>query len=59
MACGTLMVSFKVGSVPDLVCPNLTGYLAEAENPQDFCQGVVQLLEDAPLREKMSANCRA
>jgi len=53
------MVSFKVGSVPDLVCPNLTGYLAEAENPQDFCQGVVQLLEDAPLREKMSANCRA
>ncbi len=59
MACGTPMVSFKIGGVPDLVRPNVTGYLAEAENPQDFCQGVVQLLEDAPLREKMSENCRA
>lgn len=59
IACGTPMVSFKIGGVPDLVRPNVTGYLAEAENPQDFCQGVVQLLEDAPLREKMITNCRA
>ncbi|NBD31893.1 MAG: glycosyltransferase [Cyanobacteria bacterium] len=59
MACGTPMVSFKVGGVPDLVRPNVTGYLAEAENPQDFCQGVVQLLEDAALRQRMSENCRA
>jgi glycosyltransferase involved in cell wall biosynthesis len=59
MACGTPMVSFNIGGVPDLVRPNQTGYLAEAENAQDFCQGIVQLLEDAPLREKMSANCRA
>jgi len=59
MACGTPMVSFKIGGVPDLVRPNLTGYLAKAENPQDFCRGVVQLLEDASLREKMSETCRA
>ena len=31
------MVSFKVGGVPDLVRPAITGYLAEAENPQDLC----------------------
>ena len=59
MACGTPMVSFNVGGVSDLVRPNQTGYLAEAENAQDFCQGIVQLLEDTPLREKMSENCRA
>jgi glycosyltransferase involved in cell wall biosynthesis len=59
MACGTPMVSFNVGGVPDLVRPNQTGYLAEAENPQDFSQGIVQLLEDSSLREKMSQNCRA
>jgi len=59
MACGTPMVSFNIGGVPDLVRPNETGYLAEAENAQDFCQGIVQLLEDSSLREKMSANCRA
>jgi glycosyltransferase involved in cell wall biosynthesis len=59
MACGTPMVSFNVGGVPDLVRPNETGYLAQAEDAQDFCQGVVQLLEDRELREKMSKNCRA
>lgn len=59
MACGTPMVSFNIGGVPDLVRPNETGYLAQAEDAQAFCQGVVQLLEDRELREKMSENCRA
>ena len=53
------MVSFNIGGVPDLVRPNETGYLAEAENTQDFSQGILQLLENTPLREKMSANCCA
>jgi glycosyltransferase involved in cell wall biosynthesis len=58
MACGTPMVSFKVGGVPDLVRHGLTGYLAAREDPQDFCQGIVQLLEDQALRGKMAENCR-
>ncbi len=59
MACGTPMVSFKVGGVPDLVRPGVTGYLAQPEDAQDFCNGIVQLLEDETLRERMSQNCRA
>lgn len=59
MACGTPMVSFKVGGVPDLVRPGITGYLAEPENTQDFANGIIQLLEDQELREQMSQNCRA
>lgn len=59
MACGTPMVSFKVGGVPELVRPGITGYLAEPENPQDLCEGIVQLLEDEALRASMSQNCRA
>lgn len=58
MACGTPMVSFNDGGVPDLVRPNITGYLAQPENTQDFCNGIVQLLEDNKLRAKMSENCR-
>jgi glycosyltransferase involved in cell wall biosynthesis len=58
MACGTPMVSFKVGGVPDLVRPGITGYLAEAENPQDLCRGIVELLEDEALRVSMGKNCR-
>ena len=59
MACGTPMVSFKVGGVPDLVRPGITGYLAEPEDTQDFARGVQELLEDAKLRSQMSQNCRA
>jgi glycosyltransferase involved in cell wall biosynthesis len=58
MACGTPMVSFKVGGVPDLVRPGVTGYLAQPEDAQDFCNGIIQLLEDDILREEMSKNCR-
>ena len=59
MACGTPMVSFKVGGVPDLVRPGITGYLAEPENVTDFANGVVGLLEAPHLREQMSEQCRA
>lgn len=58
MACGTPMVSFDVGGVPELVRPNLTGYLAKVNDPQDLCDGIIKLLKDKPLREQMSQNCR-
>ena len=44
MACGTPMVSFAVGGVPDLVRPAVTGFLAEPESAADFRSGIVQLL---------------
>jgi glycosyltransferase involved in cell wall biosynthesis len=59
MACGTPMISFKVGGVSDLVRPEITGYLAQPEDAQDLAKGIVKLLEDQSLREKMSQNCRA
>jgi glycosyltransferase involved in cell wall biosynthesis len=59
MACGTPMVSFDIGGVPDLVRHNITGYLAKPEDIQDFSNGIVQLLEDDQLRQNMSKNCRA
>ena len=59
MACGMPMVWFKVGAVPDLVRPGITGYLAALEDAQDFSQGIVQLLEDKRLREQMGEKCRA
>lgn len=59
MACGTPMVSFKIGGVPDLVRPGITGYLATPEDAEDFCHGIVQLLEDRNLWTHMSQQCRA
>jgi glycosyltransferase involved in cell wall biosynthesis len=59
MACGTPMVSFDVGGVPDLVRPGLTGYLAQPESASDLRDGIVQLLEDESLRSRMRQQCRA
>jgi glycosyltransferase involved in cell wall biosynthesis len=59
MSCGTPMVSFRVGGVPDLVRPGITGYLAEPEDSADLASGIVKLLEDNGLRMQMSQNCRA
>ena len=58
MACGTPMVSFKVGGVPDLVRHDITGYLAQPEDAEDFSKGIEELLEDSNLRAKMSQTCR-
>ncbi|MBH8571520.1 glycosyltransferase family 4 protein [Nostocaceae cyanobacterium CENA369] len=58
MACGTPMVSFKIGGVPDLVRHGITGYLATPEDADDFCSQIVELLEDQSLRDRMSQNCR-
>ncbi|MCM1981241.1 glycosyltransferase [Lyngbya confervoides BDU141951] len=59
MACGLPMVSFKVGGVPDLVRPGVTGYLAAPEDPQNFAQGIVQLLENREPHRKMAEHYRA
>jgi glycosyltransferase involved in cell wall biosynthesis len=59
MACGTPMISFKIGGVPELVRPSITGYLAEPENVGEFCTGIAHLLKDQNLREHMSQQCRA
>lgn len=58
MACGTPMVSFEIGGVPDLVRPLTTGYLAKPEDAKDMADGIVQLLEDNDLREAMGQQCR-
>jgi glycosyltransferase involved in cell wall biosynthesis len=59
MACGTPMVSFRVGGVPDTVRHEVTGYAAAPEDALDLRAGIMKLLENEPLRLKMSENCRA
>ncbi|WP_421656723.1 glycosyltransferase family 4 protein [Leptothermofonsia sp. ETS-13] len=58
MACGTPAVSCKVGGVPELIRPGVTGYLAEPGNPADLCKGILELLEDHALRDRLGQHCR-
>lgn len=58
MACGTPMVSFAVGGVPDLVRNGETGFTAMPENVEDFVRLLAQLLGDDALRFRMGVRCR-
>ncbi|MFQ5604269.1 MAG: glycosyltransferase [bacterium] len=57
-ACGTPVVSFRVGGVSEHVRSGLTGYLAEAENSDDFASGIQELLEDNSMRESLGQQGR-
>ncbi|NJL47611.1 MAG: glycosyltransferase [Leptolyngbyaceae cyanobacterium SM2_5_2] len=58
MACGTPIVSFNVGGVPEMVRPGITGLLASPEDPDDLVAKITQILEDDSLLQLMKQNCR-
>ncbi len=58
-ACGTPVVSFRVGGVPDHVRPEITGYLAEPGDAKGFAQGIMQLLDDKDALVQMRQRCRS
>ena len=58
MACGTPMISFDIGGIPDLVRPEITGKLAKPEDPKDLTQKIIELLEDQNQRGKLAQTCR-
>lgn len=53
MACGTAVVSFDVGGVPELVRQNKTGLLAEPENAKALARCLDDLLSDEHGRKSM------
>lgn len=58
MACGTPVVGFDVGGIPDIVRPGKTGLLAPAEDVPALGNAIRQLLTDDATRAAMSDNCR-
>ncbi len=58
MACGTPVVSFPVGGMPDMITTGVTGIVAEDMSSQSLAAGILKLTSDRRLREKMNANCR-
>lgn len=58
MACGTPVVAFDVGGVPELVRPGVTGYLAAPNQALDLSNSVVRLLDDRSELANMANRCR-
>lgn len=58
MACGTPVVGFDVGGIPDMVRPGETGLLALPEDVSSLKRAIETLLDDDELRATMSRECR-
>ena len=58
LACGTPVVSFDVGGVPEMVRHMETGYLVRYKDANDLAQGIRVLLNDDNLRLRMRHRCR-
>ena len=58
MACGTPIVSFDIGGVPEMVRHMETGYLARYRDTDDLARGIQLLLNDDNLRTRMRHRCR-
>lgn len=59
MLCGTPVVAFPVGNVPDLLEHGRTGYIARHLDAEDLCQGIRWALEaDGRLALQRSLACR-
>jgi glycosyltransferase involved in cell wall biosynthesis len=57
LACGTPVVAFKTGGIPDMVDHKETGYLAGLKNIEDLISGI-KWVETHPELNRISENCR-
>ncbi|MBU1397594.1 MAG: glycosyltransferase, partial [Proteobacteria bacterium] len=57
-ACGTPVVSFNIGGLPDIVAHRETGWLAKAFDTEDLAEGILWVLSDKNRWDKLSRLAR-
>ena len=57
-ACGTPVVGFDTGGIPDLIFNNYNGYLARKGDEKDLAKKINSLLESPGLLKEFSVNAR-
>ncbi len=58
LSCGTPVVAFNTGGMPDMIDHLKNGYLAELRSSEDLAAGMVSLLSDPKVLLKMKEKCR-
>lgn len=58
MACGTPVVGFNTGGIPDMVRPGITGQLVEKGDVDGLAREIDSMLDNDEKRTAMSRNCR-
>ena len=59
LACGTPVVAFDVGGIPEMITHLDTGYLARYKDATDLAAGIRKVLDNDALRARMHQSCRA
>jgi len=58
MACGTPVVGYDTGGIPDMVRPGRTGWLAKNQNVRALRAAIQQALTEDAKRERLGRKCR-
>ncbi len=58
MACGTPVVAFDAGGIPEFVMPGQTGLLAAVGNVSELARQIGDLTDHARLRQRLAAGSR-
>ena len=58
LACGTPVLAFAVGGIPEMVVPSKTGFLAAKQSPGSLAETLASALADPEQLRKMRERCR-
>jgi glycosyltransferase involved in cell wall biosynthesis len=58
LACGTPSVAFNIGGIPDLIEPEVTGYLASPFDVGELARGIEWVLTDRSRYLNLAQQCR-
>jgi glycosyltransferase involved in cell wall biosynthesis len=58
MACGTPVVGFDIGGIPDMIRDGITGRVVPARDSAALAAAIRDVLSDEPRRQIMAAACR-
>lgn len=58
MACGTPVVAFRIGGMPDMIDHGETGWLASPFDHKDLARGIIHVLENVGSDNKMGMRAR-
>jgi glycosyltransferase involved in cell wall biosynthesis len=57
LCCGTPVVAFAIGGIPDAVEDGVTGRLVRPGDAREFARAMIELAQDRQLSAKLSENC--
>jgi glycosyltransferase involved in cell wall biosynthesis len=58
LSCGTPVVAFEIGGMPDMIDHQINGYLATPFEPDDLADGMMWILEDKYRHDMLSQRAR-